>query len=104
MMVHFMRGVFSGGKTYSIAEITGLEPEQRIAWRGGVPKGDGYFNVSEWEFLLQGQGTATRLTQRFCYKPQTAVAVSMIGTAGAKGLEQACAVNLGQLKQRLESH
>lgn len=102
MMVHFMRGVFSGGKTYSIAEITALEPEKRIAWRGGIPKGDGYFNLSEWEFLLKPQGTATHLTQRFCYKPQTAAANSMIGAAGAKGLEQACAVNLQQLKQRLE--
>lgn len=103
MMLHFMRGVFSGAKTYSIAEITALESGRRIAWRGGVPKGNGYFNISDWEVLLESQGKATRLTQRFCYRPQTAVAVSMIGAAGAQGIEQACAVNLGQLKQRLEN-
>lgn len=102
MMVHFMRGLFSGAKSYSIAEMTGLEPNKRIAWRGGIPKGGGYFNVSEWEIILQAQGEATLVTQHFCYQPQTAIAHQMIAAAGNKGIEQACAVNLAQLKQRLE--
>jgi uncharacterized membrane protein len=103
MMFYFMTGVLSGAKTYSRAEITGLEPNRRIAWKAGVPKGDGYFNLAHWEVLLEPQGQATRLTQRFIYQPQNGVAQRMVNAAGANGLEQACTVSLGQLKQRLES-
>jgi uncharacterized membrane protein len=102
MMLYFLTGVLSGAKTYSRAEITGLEPDRRIAWKAGVPKGDGYFNLAHWELLLEPQGQATHLTQRFSYQPQTGVARRMVDAAGASGLEQACAVSLGQLKQRLE--
>lgn len=38
MMFHFLAGVLSGAKTYSRAEITGLEPNRRIAWQAGIPK------------------------------------------------------------------
>ena len=102
MMVHFMTGVLSGAKTYSRTEITGLEPNRRIAWKAGVPKGDGYFNLAHWELLLEPQGQATCLTQRFVYQPQNNTARRMIAAAGAAGLEQACAVSLAQLKQQLE--
>src|SRR5262245_28929701 len=43
MMRHFIGGLLSGAKPYSQAEITDLEPGRRIAWRAGVPRGDGYF-------------------------------------------------------------
>lgn len=102
MMLYFLAGVLGGAKTYSRAEITSLEPNRRIAWKAGVPKGDGYFNLAHWELLLEPQGQATQLTQRFTYQPQNGVARRMIGAAGAGGLELACAVSLGQLKQRLE--
>jgi uncharacterized membrane protein len=102
MMFYFLTGVLSGAKTYSRAEITGLEPNRRIAWKAGVPKGNGYFNLAHWELLLEPQGQATRLTQRFTYQPQNGLAQRMVDAAGANGLEQACAVSLGQLKQRLE--
>lgn len=102
MMFHFLTGVLSGAKTYSRAEITGLEPNRRIAWKAGVPKGDGYFNLAHWEVLLEPKGQATCLTQRFVYQPQNNVSRRMIAAAGASGLEKACAVSLEQLKQRLE--
>lgn len=102
MMFHFMSGVLSGAKTYSRAEITGLEPNRLIAWTAGVPKGDGYFNQAQWEMLLETQGQATCLTQRFVYQPQNNQSRRMIDAAGPKGLEQACIRSLEQLKERLE--
>lgn len=102
MMVHFLTGVITGAKTFSRAEITGLEPNRRIAWKAGVPKGDGYFSLAHWEFSLEAQGQATCLTQRFVYQPPNSVFQRMIDAAGAWGLEQACAASLDQLKQRLQ--
>ncbi|HMR63924.1 MAG TPA: SRPBCC family protein [Anaerolineae bacterium] len=102
MMFHFMSGVLSGAKTFSRAEITALEPNRRIAWQAGVPKGEGYFNLAQWEFILEAQGQATCLTQRFVYQPQNNRSRRMIGVAGAKGLEQACALSLEQLKKHFE--
>src|SRR5262245_57031010 len=102
MMRHFVGGLLSGAKPYSQAEITALVPGQRIAWRAGIPRGAGYFNLAEWEFILQPQGEATRLTQRFCYNPQAPGAARMVGVAGADGIPQACAINLAHLKAAAE--
>jgi uncharacterized membrane protein len=102
MMVPFMLGVLGGAKPYSEATITALESPGRIAWQAGIPKGAGYFNFAEWEFVLEAQGDATQLTQHFHWKPQTPTAVRMVGAAGVKGLENAVAVNLTRLKRRLE--
>jgi uncharacterized membrane protein len=103
MMVHFMRGVLDGAKTYSEARITALEPGRRIAWQAGVPKGESFFNFAEWEFVLEPRGAATRVTQRFHWKPQHPAAERMVGAAGPRGLEQAVGVSLAALKRRLET-
>lgn len=103
MMRYFMAGVFGGAKPYSVAKITALEPHRRIGWEAGIPKGEGYFNFAQWEFVLEPQGAATRLTQRFHWKPQHPTAEKMVSAAGARGLEQSCAVSLAQLKRRLET-
>jgi uncharacterized membrane protein len=102
MMVFFMAGVASGAKTYSQAEITGLEPGRRIAWQAGVPKGEHYFNLAHWEIILEPQGQVTHLIQRFQYLPQTGAAERMVGAAGPAGIEKACAVSLAQLKTVLD--
>lgn len=102
MMVHFVAGVLGGARPYSEATITALEPHRRIAWQAGIPQGAGFFNFAEWEFVLEPEGSATRLTQRFHWKPQNPTAEHMVGAAGAAGLERACAVSLAQLKRRLE--
>jgi uncharacterized membrane protein len=102
MMVYFIAGLASGAKPYSQAEITALEPGRRIAWRAGIPRGTGYFNLAEWEFVLQTEGQATRVTQRFFYQPQAPAAARMIGAAGEGGIERACAVSLARLKAVLE--
>lgn len=102
MMVHFMSGVFSGAKTYSEAKITALETNRRIAWQAGIPKGDGFLNFAEWEFILESQGNSTRLIQHFRYAPPDPQGQRMIGAAGTDGITRACAVNLERLKLRLE--
>jgi hypothetical protein len=102
MMGYFMAGLVSGAKGYSEARITALEPDKRIAWEAGIPKGEGYFNFAEWEFVLNGEGDGTWLTQRFHYRPQHRLAAGMMGTAGVAGIERACAVSLGRLKGVLE--
>ncbi len=102
MMRHFIAGLLGGMKPYSVAKITALEPHRRIAWEAGIPKGQGYFNFAEWEFVLEPQGSSTQLTQRFHWKPQNPTAERMVGAAGSAGLERAVAVSLAQLKRRLE--
>jgi hypothetical protein len=81
MMVYFIRGVVSGAKSYSMTEITALEPGRRIAWTAGIPKGDGHFNAADWEFVLEPLGQYTHLTQRFTYRPQEPAAPPNIGAA-----------------------
>ncbi|MGQ0602271.1 MAG: SRPBCC family protein [Anaerolineales bacterium] len=103
MMRYFIAGLLGGAKPYSVAKITALEPHRRIAWEAGVPKGEGYFNFAEWEFVLKPHGTGTQLTQRFHWKPQNPTAERMVGAAGSAGLERAVAVSLAQLKRRLEN-
>jgi uncharacterized protein YndB with AHSA1/START domain len=102
LMLHFLLGLVGGAKPYSEAKITGLEPPHRIAWQAGIPKGSGFFNFAEWEFVLKAQGTATHLTQHFHWKPQTPIAERMVRAAGVEGLKQAVGVNLCELKHRLE--
>lgn len=102
MMRYFMIGLISGVKPYSEAEITALEPNQRIAWKAGLRKGNGWFNQAEWEIVLQPQGSGTLLTQRLCFLPQTAMAARMVNAAGAGGLARATQVSLQQLKKVLE--
>lgn len=103
MMVHFVRGVVSGAKTFSRAEITALEPNRRIAWKAGIPKGEGYFNLALWEFVLEEQGQATRLKQSFSYQPQESEAASMIASAGVEGLRLACGRNLSRLQTQINT-
>ena len=74
MMFFFIVGLISGTKPFSEAEITALEPSQRIAWLAGLRKGDGWFNRAQWELILEPQAGATRVTQRFRYMPQNITA------------------------------
>jgi uncharacterized protein YndB with AHSA1/START domain len=102
MMMYVILGLLSGAKPYSIAKITILEANRRIAWQAGIPKGEGFFNLAEWEFVLEPQGTSTRLTQYFHWKPQNPTAERMVRAASMQQLERSCAVSLQQLKRRLE--
>ena len=96
-------GVLSGAKPYSVAEITALEPDRSISWSAGIPFGNGFFNRANWEFTFVSHGDGTQLTQHFHYLPQTSAAEQMISAAGVNGIQQACSVNLQNLKQVIES-
>lgn len=100
MMFFYMVGMAVGVKSFSESQITALEPDRRIAWRAWLPKRHGAYNQAEWEITLEPQNGNTRLTQRFDYQPQLWAARQMVGSA--EGIEQACAVNLGNLKAVLE--
>lgn len=102
MMFHVLVGMLGGAKPYSQATITALEPPYRIAWQAGIPKGDGFFNVADWEFVLEAQGENTQVTQHFHWQPQHSQAERMVSVAGVEGLRQAVMVNLLELKDRLE--
>jgi uncharacterized protein YndB with AHSA1/START domain len=102
-LAQVMKGMLSGAKAFSEAEITALEPHQRVAWVGIFPRSEGEFNRAEWEIELEPVGNTTRVVQRFRYLPQTPDARRMLAALGdADGIAQACAVNLNHLKQRLE--
>jgi uncharacterized membrane protein len=102
MMLPFVQGILGGAKTYSEATITAMEPYECIAWQAGIPKGEGFFNFAEWEFLLEEHNNSTHLTQCFHWKPQNPTAERMVSAAGVEGLEEAVTVNLTRLKRRLE--
>ena len=102
-MAQVMAGMLAGAKSFSEAEITALEPGRRVCWVGIFPKTQGEFNRAEWQIELTTTGSGTRVTQSFRYLPQTPQARRMLAALGdANGIAQACAVNLNQLKQRLE--
>jgi uncharacterized membrane protein len=101
--LHYVISTFSGTKSYSLAEITALEPQRRIAWIGRLPRGNGDFNRSEWEIVLEPQGATTQVTQHFCFSPQTERARRMVeALGGTAGLSEACRVNLERLRHILE--
>lgn len=103
-MVQVMAGMLTGAKPLSEAEITALMPNRHIAWTGIFAKIDGEFNRAEWAIDLEPDGTATRVIQRFRYLPQTTAARHMLAALGdANGIAQSVAVNLGQLKQKVET-
>jgi uncharacterized protein YndB with AHSA1/START domain len=61
-----------GGKggDVTFAEITALERPSRIAWKARTEPTAGPMAMrSEWEFLIQPEGTGSRVTQRMRFDP-----------------------------------
>lgn len=93
-----------GWKGYSTAEITALEPGQRLAWTAAVPlKNGNYWMKADWEIRLEPQNGATRVIQRYHYKPQHQIARSMGSERPAKGAAEEVDANLARLKEILEA-
>lgn len=103
MMVHFIRGLLSGSKSYSVAEITAFEPNHRIAWHAGIPHGTGFFNSVDWEVTFENAGGATRIEQRSWWSPQAPAARRMVAAAGPGGMDRSIGVNLARFKSFVES-
>ncbi len=88
--------------TITESEVTAMEPGQRLAWKAALPTRNGYSMKAEWEILLEAQGEATKVTQRYHFMPQTKIGDRM-GTKGFASLVgREVAANLEKLKGTVE--
>jgi uncharacterized protein YndB with AHSA1/START domain len=65
-----------GGKAGDVtfAELTALERPRRIAWKARTEPTSGPMAMrSEWEFLIEPEGTGSRVTQRMRFDPPNAM-------------------------------
>ncbi len=90
--------------TYTEAEVTVMDLDRRLAWKAALPTRSGYSMKAEWEILLEPQGEATKVTQRYHFMPQTKLGDRM-GTKGfARLVGREVTANLEILKGTVEGH
>ncbi len=65
-------------------------------------KGGSYFMKADWEILLEPQNGATRVSQRYHYKPQHDLAERAESEQSAKSTAEEVDGNLARLKEILE--
>ncbi len=88
--------------TVTEADVTAMEPGRRLAWKAALPTRSGYSMKAEWEILLEPQGEATKVTQRYHFMPQTKLGDRM-GTKGfARLVGREVAGTLEKLKSTVE--
>ena len=89
-----------GSKDYTAAEITAMEPGQRLAWTAWQPIRGGKRALEvHWEIELEPQNGATRVTQRSHWVPKHKMSdPSMLEDSIAEGVEE----GLNRLKALLE--
>ncbi|MDX1688985.1 MAG: SRPBCC family protein [Candidatus Promineifilaceae bacterium] len=98
------------GKGYTEAEITAMEPDRRLAWKAAFPlRTGGYWMKAEWEIVLEPQNGATRVRQRYHFKPPAIarllfkIIFKAVGSERAsKQLAEEVDENLARLKAILE--
>ena len=96
-----LMGMVLGVAGYTEAEITALEPNRRAAWKAAAPlKKGGFIMKAEWEIVLEPQGEATQVTQRFHYMPQGKISPNPESAALTTGEE--VTRNLKRLKGIVE--
>lgn len=96
-----LMGKVLGVAAYTEAEITALEPDRRVAWKAAAPlKKGGFIMKAEWEIVLEPQGEATQITQRFHYMPQGKISPNPESAALTTGEE--VTRNLKRLKGIVE--
>jgi len=93
-----------GAADYTEAEITALEPNERVAWKARLPsekKGD--LIRMNWEIQLQSNGNGTDVTQRCEIAPpdESPMASRVNADMARQGREEVTA-NLMRLKSILE--
>lgn len=93
-----------GTQGYTVAEITALEPKERVAWKARAPstkKGD--IMRMNWELLLKSNGNGTDVTQRCeVAPPDESPAARMINEDMARQGREEATANLMRLKSILE--
>ncbi len=92
-----------GVKGYTQAEITAMEPDQRLAWKASAPARNGDMMRAEWEIVLEPQSAGTKVTQRFQFMPQQKMVDKMANDDLAQQIGDEVARNLELLKTKMES-
>ncbi len=98
------------GKGYTEAEITAMEPDRRLAWKAAFPlRTGGYWMKAEWEIVLEPQNGATRVRQRYHFKPPAIarllfkIIFKAVGSERAsKQMTEEIDANLARLKEIVE--
>lgn len=105
IIVPIMKKIYGAG-SYTIAEITALEPNKRIAWTAHAPnkKGETLMQM-HWEIRLQPANGSTQLTQHCEIDPPTGSPLAKMANEDMAKMGRAEAItNLGRLKSLLEGH
>jgi uncharacterized membrane protein len=92
---------------YTEAEITALEPNRRLGWKAAFPlTTGGYWMKAEWGIELEPQNGATRIRQRYAYRPQLGFQKKILKIIGieraSKPADKNIDANLTRLKEILE--
>jgi hypothetical protein len=97
-------GKIIGAEDYTLAEITALEPNRRVAWKAELPlKNGGIGAATDWEIRLQPQGGATFVTQWVHFRFYGSFAARVNPQTAAQQAGDEMAANLAQLKTILEA-
>jgi hypothetical protein len=89
-----------GMKSYTVAEVTALEPHTKIAWKAHLPmRNDKAFMRSEWVINLEETPDGTKLIQSYHYMAQHKMAE---GALDGEMLGNGVAQNLNGLKAHFE--
>ena len=104
IFISAMKLLFGAGG-YTVAEITALEPNSRVAWKARFPSDKRGDLVSmNWEIVLQPQDEETIVTQHCEIKtPASSPLPSPNATMLKKNKEEVSA-NLARLKKIVETH
>lgn len=90
---------------HTIAEITALEPYERVAWTAHLPNKHGEKLMQmHWELQLQGENGATKVIQRCVIDPpEDSPFIGMVNEDQKKMTEAESTANLARLKSVVES-
>jgi len=93
-----------GTQDYTVAEITALEPNKRVAWKARAPTAKKWDLMRmNWEILLQSNGNGTDVTQRCeIAPPDESPAARMLNEDMARQGREEATANLMRLKSILE--
>lgn len=88
----------------TIAEITALEPRERVAWNAHMPNNQGKKLMEmDWEILFAEKNGGTEVIQRCEIKPPAdSPFLSMLNDAQVAKNKEETALNLNRLKSMME--
>jgi uncharacterized protein YndB with AHSA1/START domain len=97
-------GKMIGAEDHTVAEITALEPNRRVAWKAELPlKKGGVGAATDWEIRLEPQGEGTRVTQWVYFRFYGALGKRVDPQTAERQAGDEMAANLAELKTLLET-